>query len=368
MGGGLLETNNQLERFTKNKKSKKLTYSMIGILLIIGSITLFKTYAFFEEKREFNVLKGRVPEFSHEDIQLAFTINGEKGEKFPTIDDGLVAKNVTCSNGASAEWNNGLWSLTNIKPGGNKKVNCNIEFVIGIDLYENVNIGDYVRYRSSNSEFVFPASLTGYTEIETMKVIPRNFSLWRVIRKNEDGSIDLVSEYLTSGTISFKGQVGINNFVGVLNKLAKVFETTGITSDSRYMGFNGQTEYITALDNFLCSTNESCQPDEETGGGDNFHITDIDLVQNACGTLQASRWNYPNEANSYWIASRNYHKDGYYQIRYVNSKGNLAISNLYDINGNNFVRHDHLRPIVTLKSKIQVSSGNGSQESPWKVN
>ncbi len=46
MGGGLLETNNQLERFTKNKKSKKLTYSIIGILVIIGSITLFKTYAF----------------------------------------------------------------------------------------------------------------------------------------------------------------------------------------------------------------------------------------------------------------------------------------------------------------------------------
>ena len=35
--GGLLETNNQLERFTKDKKNKKIMYSILGILLIIVS-------------------------------------------------------------------------------------------------------------------------------------------------------------------------------------------------------------------------------------------------------------------------------------------------------------------------------------------
>ena len=42
MGGGLLETNNQLERFTKDKRNKKIIYSILGILLVIGSITLYK--------------------------------------------------------------------------------------------------------------------------------------------------------------------------------------------------------------------------------------------------------------------------------------------------------------------------------------
>ena len=84
MGGGILETNNQLERFTKNKKSKKLTYPIIGILLIIGSITLFKTYAFFEEKQEFNVLKGKVPEFNRSDITLALTLDGQEVENYPS--------------------------------------------------------------------------------------------------------------------------------------------------------------------------------------------------------------------------------------------------------------------------------------------
>ncbi len=84
MGGGLLETNNQLERFNKNKRSKKLMYSILGILLLVGSLTLFKTFSFFEEKRDFNVLRGRVPEFNRNDVTLAVTLDGQEVEKYPS--------------------------------------------------------------------------------------------------------------------------------------------------------------------------------------------------------------------------------------------------------------------------------------------
>ncbi len=48
----------KLENLKKNKKRNKIIISSIlGILLIIGSILLYKTYAFYEEKKSFNVLK-----------------------------------------------------------------------------------------------------------------------------------------------------------------------------------------------------------------------------------------------------------------------------------------------------------------------
>ena len=33
------------------------------MLLVLGGITLYKTFALYEEKKEFNVLQGRIPDF-----------------------------------------------------------------------------------------------------------------------------------------------------------------------------------------------------------------------------------------------------------------------------------------------------------------
>ncbi|MCI9280390.1 MAG: hypothetical protein HFJ02_06305, partial [Bacilli bacterium] len=370
--GGLLETNNQLERFTKNKKSKKLTYSIIGILLIIGSITLFKTYAFFEEKREFNVLKGRVPEFSHEDIQLAFTINGEKGEKFPTINDGLVAQNVTCSNGATANWSNTLWALTNINSNGNKKVYCSVDFITSqkINLYDNVNIGDYISYTPVLSNYEITSQATGYTSNQTIN--PSELKLWRVIRKNNDGSIDLVSKYTSTSRVGFDGEIGYKNYVGTLNRIANSYETPGITRGSRYMGYDGQTEYISIFGTggFIS---------ESEGGGDELYQNDVSLVETACGNLIAGS----TGDEGYWLASRKYIYNGrdgswkrmVYYVRGSGSGSNYTSTVKYTDDWFNYTTsygapfsRARLRPIVILKSGIVASSGDGSENNPWKVN
>ena len=135
MGGGLLETNNQLERFTKNKKSKKLTYSIIGLLLIIGSITLFKTYAFFEEKQEFNVIKGQVPSHWYDMNLISVKVEGSEVESIP--ERGLYKTNVNCTNGYG-EWDYNSWSLklTDLK----ENTKCNIEFT------KNLSTEEYNKY------------------------------------------------------------------------------------------------------------------------------------------------------------------------------------------------------------------------------
>ncbi len=192
MGGGLLETNNQLERFNKNKRSKKLMYSILGILLLVGSLTLFKTFSFFEEKRDFNVLRGRVPEFNRNDVTLAVILDGQEVEKYPS--SGKYKVNVTCDNGANGSWDYETWSL-NVANLNSKKVKCQIDFKTEF-LYDDVKIGDYVSYTPTLKSLDITNDLTGMSnysgdgetemaikEAGKQTILTEYNVIWRVIRK-----------------------------------------------------------------------------------------------------------------------------------------------------------------------------------------
>ncbi len=101
----------KLEKFTKNKRIKKIMIgSIVGIVLIIGGITLYRTFAFYEEKKEFNVLQGRVPDFKEGDIQLSVFVNEERVEAIPERGNYLV--DVSCDKGAIGSWDYNKWSVS----------------------------------------------------------------------------------------------------------------------------------------------------------------------------------------------------------------------------------------------------------------
>ncbi len=99
--------------------------------MIIGGISLYRSFAMYEEKATFNVLKGTVPDFASGDITLAFTIDGtsQNNKTFPNKGDGYIVENVNCEDGVKANWNNSRWSLENIQNEGEaKKVKCTVAF------------------------------------------------------------------------------------------------------------------------------------------------------------------------------------------------------------------------------------------------
>ena len=132
MGGGLLRTNNQLERFTKDKRNKKIIYSILGILLVIGSITLYKTFAFYEEKKSFNILKGRIPDFGYDIKLLSVVVDDKKSESIP--ERGLYKTNVHCTNGTFGEWDYNNWNLVLNNVSSESK--CSVEFTSGLSEEE----------------------------------------------------------------------------------------------------------------------------------------------------------------------------------------------------------------------------------------
>ncbi len=112
----------KLENLKKNKKRNKIIISsIIGILLIIASIMLYKTYAFYEEKKSFNVLKGRIPYFSKEykETLLHGTDPVLGSEMIPILineSNGSVTyadKNKEWYNYGNKKWANAIILITN---------------------------------------------------------------------------------------------------------------------------------------------------------------------------------------------------------------------------------------------------------------
>ncbi len=134
LGGGLLSKKNPegLEKFNKDKKSKRIIIgSLIGIVLLLGVLTLYKTFALYEEEKTFNVLKGKIPDFRDNlegDIILSAFINGSYSDTIPSKTDGYYPKSVECTNNASGNWNLSNWNITisNLNKSG---TTCNINFI-----------------------------------------------------------------------------------------------------------------------------------------------------------------------------------------------------------------------------------------------
>ncbi len=239
-----------------------------------------------------------------------------------------------------------------------------------------LSLGDYVSYTPANTSYTTDKSKTGYTSTQTIN--PSELNLWRVLKVNNDGSVDLISEYTSSVAITFYGKTGYLNLVGYLNELAKQYENSNYTKGSRYFGYNGQTEYITDDSKFTttapwkCATGKSCNPVESQGGGDTLYTDDYNQLNTALGTRVAYKVG-TSTATSYWVASRYYYYDSsdetyhHWRGRYIDS---LEGSNLYELDSSKFYENSNsyaIRPIVTLKSDLVITNGDGSSSSPYQL-
>ena len=243
-------------------------------------------------------------------------------------------------------------------------------------------VGDYVSYTPSKTYYLTDTSMTGYTSSQAIN--PSELNLWRVISLNQDGTVDIVSEYVSSVGINLKGKTGFLNAVGYLNVLASQYETDGITVGSRYFGYNGQTEYIAEEDfidtPYACTTNGvggNCNPDpddyESAGGGDTLYTTDLNLVKTILGTTIATK---PSGAiSNYWVASRHFRSHGSLPYWHVSSRDRTGSSQsyglyTYKVADGTFVESyadiSSLRPIVRLSSTLSYS-GVGNKTFPMEI-
>ena len=234
-------------------------------------------------------------------------------------------------------------------------------------------LGDYVSMTPTKSSYTTDKSKTGYSSTQTIN--PQELNLWRVISINDDGTVEMISEHVSSVAVSFMGQTGYQNLVGYLNVLASQYENSTYTIGSRYFGYNGQTEYITDKSKFTnpapwtSSTGSSTV--ESQGGGDTLYQKDNDLINNILGTRSATKPNGSSE--NYWMASRHYGYSSstnyYWVVRLVDTEGAISFNSLYNYYGSGFRTSNFsnsLRPIVVLKSGLKYE-GVGTEDYPMKI-
>ena len=249
----------------------------------------------------------------------------------------------------------------------------------------NVKLGDYIRMTPTSTSYNISSSLTGCNGslnywgnvvcdgMTTQTINPSELNLWRVIKINTDGTIEVVSEYTSSVDVWFYGETGYKKFVGTLNTIAAQYINTKYVKSTRHFGYNGQTLNLTSL----CTSRTSCA--ESRGGGDFLYQKDVDLVTAALSTTDAypvdgsSKYAYYHYASRQWHVLENYSNSWYYR-----SRGNFFMEDTNEY-GSDFVEQavggilasgspgalegeqcgDHVRPILVLKSGLISSEGDG---------
>ena len=236
-------------------------------------------------------------------------------------------------------------------------------------LVNQAELGSYIKYQPSQTSYSVANDDTGYHKGTTQppqSVNPSSLNVWRVIRKNDDGTVDIVSANV-SNLIYFVGRTGYSRFIETLNKIASAYETEGITVGSRHMGYNSEAT-------------------DTENGAYTCYQTDVDLVTTACGTLlpETNRYRYSN----YWLASRGGEKDGckgcygrgyrVHSVWFSDCVGNCEgipdgeVRSDYLV-GVDSVTHGSkeeriasaIRPIVVLKADLKIVSGKGTSDSPY---
>ena len=294
-------------------------------------------------------------------INITYQANGDisttckYGIEVGTYDNEVAdATNTNCNIGSLSENTTYYYQICTETGKGNKCVDGNIK--TKIPLSKRVEIGDYISMTPTSTSYIPLGEDTGCVKDKNCQnntLNPSELNLWRVIRKNYDGTVDVVSEYVSSVGIIFYGKTGYMNLVGGLNTIASQYTNSKYVQSTRHMGYSTQV--------LTCSSLEECSSDVG-------HQTDLDLVNVAyggsascvtnCSGLIANKVGTAT-AGSYWLTAR-YHGNDYFG-QSINNMGSLQSGGLLGgdgVSGSNGSTK-MIRPILTLKSTIDIVSGDG---------
>ena len=284
-------------------------------------------------------------------------------------------------------------------------------------LAKAVKVGDYVAYKPDNLDDNALTTLknnlknySGASDNTTNSAIARDSLSWRVLDIDEKtGVVRLISATPTKKSIELKGYNGYNNAVKLLDdacstlytnsKLASKVQNLKIEDITKYMKtqptedttpYSPTSKYYPEI-----ILKEKGQTVNETPGREldlseqKEFINQTTKPQVSSWTLKNTFWsqtmnntdsftdskyyelfinngsNYP----TYWMSSRCVLAASYgaaFDVRFVLS-GDVGARHLYNSIDREDSRVYAFRPVITLNSNVQVTSGNGSPESSFNI-
>ena len=237
-------------------------------------------------------------------------------------------------------------------------------------------VGDYVIMTPTLDKFRLDESYDGFGG---QYLNLKELNLWRVLRVNKDGTIEMISEYASTIPVVFYGMVGYQNYLGALNIVASKYENDKYTIGSRYPGYtDDQTEFITDTTYFTTisapwkSTTESSQYESFGGGCENYD--DYNLIKEVLGTTVAYEYGtsspivYLYGSRSYSVFSSSYSSGWNFYTKYIYTDGTYYNNTLYYNSGGRYsstTASGRIRPIVILRNDIDFTPSLGTLDAPF---
>ena len=143
-----------LEKYKEPHKKKKMIYFLSDLMILsLGIFIFYKSYAFYEEKKDFNVINGTVEDPG--DLYFAYYVNNTITRDFPTKDSGLIFDTTksSCTSGVTISWDAEKWQVnlnySNYQKNSTTRTKCTLYFkekpVAGKDVLT------YVKKNASSS-------------------------------------------------------------------------------------------------------------------------------------------------------------------------------------------------------------------------
>ena len=367
---------------------------------------------------------------------IAWTLDGvEQSGDMPGKGDGYVVAGVTCTNGATAEWNNSTWGIIvgNIT---DVPTNCTINFKTPQYLYaqileDNPNVSTRTDFSSvfttsNNGNTIYKASgQDGKDTYYFAGQVTNNYvyfanKYWRIVRINEDNSVRLIyagtsatdtaafistsqaynSSYNNSAYVGYMYTASQQHGTGTNSPIKTRIDNWYASNLSSYSGYISKTAiycndrtvgsgtwsatgsdfyyaarerlYTNKAPSFVCSNaNNRFTASTTTGNGKLTYpiglITadEISYAGGLYGTNNTSYYiaqNASSGASYWWTMSPSLWSGGNAYVFVVGGSfdsGSLSSGGVYNADG--------VRPVISLKSCVLASGGDGTASNPYTV-
>ena len=253
----------ELKKYKDNNyKRKSYVILVIGFLLLsISSYLFYKSYAFYEERKNFDVINGTVEDPG--DIYFAYYIDGVISRNMPVQNTGYTLDETksNCNNGVVPTWDNAGWKFIgdyhNYSATTNTRTKCTLYFnkttktvktALG-NIEVNSYIPDFTKSAcddtscESHEKGIYETTDTdGKPTYYYRGSVENNYVkfagyFWRIIRINSNGSIRMIYDGTSAhqngesstdryyGTSKFNSAIDNKMYVGYMYTEGETHDT-----------------------------------------------------------------------------------------------------------------------------------------------
>ena len=333
---------------------------------------------------------------AEEKVKLAIMAARSQSETGALDADKLIAE-ITNNYGGTASKTNDGFPVNATVDGKNFYIDQDGNIGVPQDR-TGLKVGDYINYKPDTAEGKTYSLLGTQSGHDSDQIISQENLNWRILKINDDGSIDIISD-LTNNKIYFKGALGYNNGVYLLNDICKeLYSNTSKGGTARSVNLKDTENWLTdagktARDEYTNSTKikygetktytgeYSYTPDaynSEEDENSNHYTSPTTKTYTNLGTLNAKQTYYYilinetnygegakvlSNSNYYWVAARFIYCDSgnanfglCFAVPGINGNAMFGSGNIsYRSNLDN----NRVRAVVSLEPNVKINANTG---------